>query len=516
MSLRSSRSFVTPSFPLVLVLMLLYSFTAYSNKIEEEDARQLVTSLVHVEEISLAKSTSAYYIFTTGDNSGFVIVSRDRAMRNPILGYSKNSGWFEDDMPPMLLDWLKSLESRDINYAVTQGARSVSNEEYLESRVNIPVLITSHWHQDSPYNDLCPRITDGNIKTAAGCVAIAAAQVAYYWRKDNPQMTSVDTPTYPYGKAPVTESIPAGTEFQWDLMMDSYTLDESDEEKMSVARLVYIIGTSAYLQYGASTGGQIKDIVNPFYRQFNLNAKQANKTKFSQEEWEELLYDNLEKSQPVVYAGSSGSSGHAVVLDGYDAELNLFHFNFGWGGSGDGYYTVDDSTGMGGYSNSQSCVYDIYPLQRNISITIDVADTLYVDRFSDINIVVRNGSTLGINDLYLFACDSLITPDNREEAIWHYEGNIENGNSEYEFMVQYGGSSSNVSNRYLILTDGDLNVLYQKAIFIDNLTDINTPLIREKQSDIYYDIKGERLSGRPTSGIYIQKKKNGAVKIMAK
>lgn len=233
--------------------------------------------------------------------------------------------------------------------------------EGVGERLSIAPLTTSHWHQNAPYNGLCPVVADGNLKTAAGCVAIAAAQIIYYWRDHNPATTTYDTPTYPYGKAPVTYSVPAGTPYEWELMKDSYTDDDSEASRDAVARLVYVIGTSAWLSYGATTGGSIYDVINPLVSQFQMTAQYATKNVFSQEEWEELLYQELANGRPVLYAGTKNGSGHAVVIDGYDATRRLFHFNFGWGGDEDGYYTVDDATGMDGYSQSQKCVYGILP-----------------------------------------------------------------------------------------------------------------------------------------------------------
>lgn len=41
----------------------------------------------------------------------------------------------------------------------------------------------------------------------------------------------------------------------------------------------------------------------------------------------------------MLYAGSGDAGGHAFVCDGYDGN-GLFHFNWGWSGNGDGYYSL--------------------------------------------------------------------------------------------------------------------------------------------------------------------------------
>ena len=84
----------------------------------------------------------------------------------------------------------------------------------------------------------------------------------------------------------------------------------------------------------------------------------------------------------------SDSNGHAFVLDGYDSTLNLYHFNFGWGGDGDGYYTVDDDiNAMGGFSMNQAIVYDIHPKTYTPSViqTIDNENKQNIYTIYDIN-----------------------------------------------------------------------------------------------------------------------------------
>lgn len=43
---------------------------------------------------------------------------------------------------------------------------------------------------------------------------------------------------------------------------------------------------------------------------------------------------------PIFLGGSRGLKGHAWVLDGYyyDTDASLFHINWGWHGTADGYY----------------------------------------------------------------------------------------------------------------------------------------------------------------------------------
>ena len=457
----------------------------------------------------ISKSTEAYCILSSLENNGFIIVLPKNETDYVILGYSDTGVWDEEKMPPALLMWLDGIGKK------THCESPKTIKSNIKERKNIPALMKSRWHQNSPYNDMCPIIQDGNIKTAAGCVSIAASQVAYYWRNDNPKNTSESTPVYPYGNAPVTHSVPAGTEYKWNFMKDYYTLYESDEEKEAVARLVYIMGTSTYLNYGASTSGNIRDLIGPLNRQFRLNSKYAKKINFSQEEWENLIYNNLKASQPVIYAGSSDNSGHAVVIDGYNASLNLFHFNFGWGGPGDGYYTIDDETGMNGYTLGQECLYDIYPYQKNMDIKLEVEfiDSLYANTPVQIKIIIRNGSSLCIDGLYLFAQLAFTHPVNKEAAVWSYDKTVFNDDIEYIFTTTY---TPNYSEKRLILylTDSEMNILTQKIVSFQELgiDKVNNDNMQEE----YYSLRGEKLVDKPRFGVYLKKKNAKSILTTAK
>lgn len=103
-----------------------------------------------------------------------------------------------------------------------------------------------------------------------------------------------------------------------------------------------------------------------------------------------------------MYSGNTGGDGHAFVIDGYDASNNLFHINFGWGGSGDGYYAIDDVAGVGGYCIGQACVYNIRPKYRNISINYKLGAIDVSEGTVDVAFSVINNSTLPIENLYVY------------------------------------------------------------------------------------------------------------------
>ena len=58
---------------------------------------------------------------------------------------------------------------------------------------------------------------------------------------------------------------------------------------------------------------------------------------------------------------SDDGGGHAIVCDGYDSN-DYFHFNLGWSGSGNDYYSIND---VAGYHNNEAAVVNIIPMEIN-------------------------------------------------------------------------------------------------------------------------------------------------------
>ena len=458
----------------LFIIALFFTKLVHSETIDAEKAKRIAeVSFGCNYKYHAVEVNDNYIVFSKGRDCGYVIVnsSWDGSLR--IIGYSEYGNWDSQKLPPYLKQWINS-HNRYTNHPKTADEKRISQTRSQESRLSIPTLIKTSWHQGKPYNKFSPIVEDGKIQSIAGCVAIAASQIVYYWNKDNPSTTLYDTPVYSYGKAPVTYSVPAGTEYKWNLIKTEYKGEESEDEENAVANLTYIVGTSAWLQYSATgTGGHINDVIKPFSSQFRLSGRYHVKSRFSQSEWESLLYENLDKQQPLLYAGDSGYGGHAVVIDGYDANLNLFHFNFGWGGDGDGYYTVDDLTGMNGYNYSQSCVCDIFPLERNISIAQETPDIIQNNTKAQFSLRIKNSSTLNVQELHYFIKEVSedIVINNEDSAVFSYRKEILNNGQLYNINVSITPNIK-AGDYYLVLTDEKLRILKQDKISIVGSTDI--------------------------------------------
>ena len=197
-------------------------------------------------------------------------------------------------------------------------------------------LLTTAWSQEDPYS----RLTGYNY---TGCVATAVAQIMYYhrWpergkgsysyvvRSDNRTM-SVD----------FSESV-----YPWDKMLPKYNTRmalANAEACNAVALLMRDVGVSVNMQYTpTSSGAQTFMAAKALKTYFNYSTSMLNKSDEGAAAFTQILRKEIENGFPVYMSGSvkSGGSGHAWVVDGVDKD-NLFHMNFGWGGGGDGYFSV--------------------------------------------------------------------------------------------------------------------------------------------------------------------------------
>lgn len=231
-------------------------------------------------------------------------------------------------------------------------------------------MITTQWDQDAPYNDSCPsRIEFGStVRALTGCVATAMAQVMKYW---NYPVHGTGTHTYNsvsffdlgYTFGEQTANFGATT-YDWDNMPDHLTVTSPDVQKAAVATLMYHCGVACDMYYGsAAYGGSGTKIRNaPYLREGNAlngiikylgyssSATGMERNKYDDNAWTALVRGELDASRPIIYAGFEQTAGHCFVCDGYDDE-NRYHFNWGWSGDGDGFFTLNSLTpNIGSYT----------------------------------------------------------------------------------------------------------------------------------------------------------------------
>ncbi|MBU0765138.1 MAG: C10 family peptidase [Bacteroidetes bacterium] len=308
-----------------------------------------------------------YYVFNINTDEGFVIISADNAAR-PVIGYSFNGPFDTTNIPPscrFLLgrynEQLKFLKDNRLKASpeIQNDWLKLSGEDNKETKdiQTVYPLLLSKWNQSGYYNDSCP-VSDGE-QAIVGCVAVAMAQVMKYYNHpdqgENSYSYSYPPQFWPYG----TLSANFGeTEYRWANIPFKCTSQNPD-----IAQLLYHCGVSVKMRYGPDgSSSMTHKVESALIDYFRYNATYLEKdSTMTDEAWADIIRYEIDNKRPVVYSGSDDDGGHAWNCDGYQDDE--FHMNWGWGGSADGYYTLDALI-AGGYffSHDFKIVKDIYPV----------------------------------------------------------------------------------------------------------------------------------------------------------
>lgn len=313
---------------------------------------------------------SNFYVF--GGENCFVIVSADDCVK-PILGYSDENPFGTDAMPENVYGWLKDYDE-EIDYVVKSEFRA--NEEILKewnalktgavpsvkSVTAVQPLVSAHWYQGSPCNELCPASSSG--RAIVGCVATAMAQVMHHWKF--PDFGS-DSYSYYHATFGTVSADFGATTYDWNNMPDRIYINSSDAQRTAVATLMYHCGVSVNMDYGVSgSGSQTSSIASSLVGFFGYdeNIRYVEKKNFTNDNWISLLKSELDAGRPMCYSAQddNGRGGHAFVCDGYD-ENDKFHINWGWNSS-DGYFQMGAlNPSPYQFNKDQGAVIGIQPAQ---------------------------------------------------------------------------------------------------------------------------------------------------------
>lgn len=362
-----------------------------SNKSSANARRMAAPALKGKKKFTPAKTEARKIYAFNMEGGGYVIASAD-SRTLPVLGYSTTGTIDWDQMPENMRSWLKQYDETIATLGhrtdFKDGEMCNENGEKVNRRSNrsaVEPLIKTHWDQDAPYWDQVPTYQGPDLSLRGkqcytGCVATAMAQVMNYWQWPNAVPDGLPDYNYviKYNKQKYTWHLDAlsPTTFRWDLMLNDYwawneetqQYDQlgTDEQRKAVATLMRYCGQSIKMSYNPNGSfASTADIPQALIDYFDYNAAQyiSHENFPDIDEWEKMLYSELAAGRPMVYRGSSDSGGHSFVCDGYDGN-GLFHINWGWGGLGDGYFSLavlnpyNNTSAGSGSSGIGYCIYE--------------------------------------------------------------------------------------------------------------------------------------------------------------
>ena len=358
-----------------------------------------------------SKETPALYVVGR-ESGGFRIVAGDDRVC-PVLAISDRGTFQVESMPDNVRWWMdrmkeyvRSVKTPEAGAAEAWSVRTRATAAVPDAGVTDKVeRLTPEWDQgnnDGTYfgrnvfNAKCPMA--GSTQTITGCVAAALGEILTYESGQD----GVVMPSAAHGT--VTEyTVPGGyyhPEFPYNLGTPYNWAGLRTLTGIPAIRAAVNAGNTALLDNLAQLLADLGAIVQASYNTYQYGGTSANvklselvehldinkrahieyQSDYSDRRWVELLTAEIDK-RPVLISGQSVAAigyysdgtpayaGHQFVFDGYGkyGGETVFHVNFGWGGSCNGYYRhlhLDTNTSLNGrrdYSRDLDGVFDFYP-----------------------------------------------------------------------------------------------------------------------------------------------------------
>lgn len=321
---------------------------------------------------------AAYYIVNT--DKGYVIVSGDDRAKE-ILAYGEGSLNSLNDLPDAVQYFL-DIYQKQMEYLQAHPGLMVQKRAATRG-VSVEPMLQTAWAQDKPYNLQCPKVNKDYCKV--GCTAVALAQVMRYW--EYPAVAPA-LPAYVCEKSGINvPALPGNYTFDWDNMWDTYYQCDLDRlpqvNEDAIAYLMRYVGQAEQVDYNTDQTGTRNPEILTAIRTFGFDPgahivkkcdspdtqEELSAGDFTEEEyyndaeWAEAIQAELRAGRPLIYCAydmstdSTSIGGHAFNVDGYDADNDMYHVNFGMKPALNTYYALDAFS-----TDGWMMVYDFWPI----------------------------------------------------------------------------------------------------------------------------------------------------------
>jgi len=459
----------------------------------------------------------AYYVvqFRQG---GWALIAADD-MSQPLIGYNAEGVFPQDDQPENLNGMLGIWSQEVVRNSRLQGDRHAEWEEPSQTEKarragasgdKVSPLITVNWNQTGNYKKYCPTNNDG--QAVVGCVAVGMAQAMSVAQWPMRPTGSFSYVSKSYGLLSINyDEEPA---YDWDAILSGANkLDD-------VARLLWHCGVAVKMDYGVDgSGTQSSYIATALQRNFGYPQSVKIYTRDTYDgDWTELILNELMEGRAVAYSGADPKKnyGHCFNLDGYDGQF--FHVNWGWGATGNGYFSLDalrDAKMDMDYTDGQDVIVGIRrPSEKPSNITLSSKSVAagqpqgtYVA-----DVIVESEATDPVYSFELKGKYNPITHKNVAAKFYVEDGKL------YTTEVLNAGTQS-----LTIKATNVSNLGSVERTFSIRVTDTNGIVeYRQEAAHVvstgYFTATGKRLSQAPLRGLYIEQLRlsNGEVKNIKK
>ncbi|MCR5455763.1 MAG: C10 family peptidase [Bacteroidales bacterium] len=306
------------------------------------------------------------------------------------------------DLPPAFQDFLDYFATLPKDQSPSRKLSKVATTTYGP-------LLHTQWNQYSPYNDEFP-LVDGQ-RALVGCVNVSTAQILNYYKYCKPfessgigiaSGTSIES-SY------ISNITTSGTQLIFDHSYPYIEPDFNNMDKTSLSKLLLGIAFANISIFG--TEATVSDYMR---QEETLNNKFGYTTTSYEIESltdRSLISSAIKCGRPVIISGDkNGKNGHTFIIDGYNTD-DEFHINYGWGGSGDGWFVTTNYP-------TNNVIIIAYPNDNNVASMQEVPKYLHISG-NDISKTI-----------------AMVQSDN-EILAYHLSEPINLEAGEYEFYYKY-------------------------------------------------------------------------------
>lgn len=374
-----------------ILFALLLAIPSYADIVSSGQARKAASEFMkkntEPKELKLTASrvlsplgtitteAPAYHIFNYPDG-GWVIIAGDDCL-SPVLGYSRTGSFQGGNLPDNIQYWMDGI-GEVVDYVRANNMKPTTDVirlwKFMEYGTKAEtgeekILKTAPWAQERPFNDKCPIVDGESARSVTGCVATAMAILLRYHEypehgtgtiggyttetsKTNIPQYSIEDHYYNWSEMPLT---PYGNGGSW-------SVNQGNE----VAQLLHDLGVAVKMDYSSAGSGANSAMV-PYvlstYFGYSKAMKHISRGTVTKEEWFSMIRQEIKNGNPIPYAGhDTRNGGHHFICDGYNTDGNMIHINWGWGGSNNGFYTLDlNVPGQFKFSSLQAATFGAIP-----------------------------------------------------------------------------------------------------------------------------------------------------------
>ena len=265
--------------------------------------------------------------------------------------------------PPALEWWLgeynteqKTAKAKKVTFKAPRAQEIINIE---------PLLGGIKWGQRAPWwgKLIFPHPTKEGSRCycVTGCAPTAVAMVLYYFSKQGKRRGCLATKAYTTIRYKYSVAAKASVElFDWANMTDGKPT--TAKGKNAVATLMEYCGKALQADYGYNSTSTPMARVAPTLKEYFGMGDARRLQNLSNAALKAAIIEELKLAHPVIMCGSGNNECHCFVCDGYRSSDDMFHFNWGYEGDGDGWFKLTAlNPNTHDFSNSKNAIVGLTP-----------------------------------------------------------------------------------------------------------------------------------------------------------